>query len=198
MPTPNNDAAYLASLRDYYSRYRCIPSYDRLCSLWGVSSRATVAKALERLRQHDLIQRTPDGDWVPAHQFFARLMAHQSVRAGLPDADLDAGLTPVLLDDLLVDNPSKTLLVTVTGDSMIEANIFDGDVVIIERAERGSIGDIVVALVDGELTVKRLLRDAGGWVLHPENPNYPDIRPHGELRLIGIVIGLARRLKKSL
>ena len=198
MPTPNNDAAYLASLRDYYSQYRCIPSYDRLCSLWGVSSRATVAKALERLRQHDLIQRTPDGNWVPARQFFARLMAKQSVRAGLPDADHDAGLTPFHLDELLVDTPSKTLLLTIIGDSMTEANIIDNDVVIVERAEIASVGEIVVALVDGELTVKRLLRDAGGWVLHPENPNYPDIRPHGELRLIGIVIGLARRLRKSL
>jgi repressor LexA len=197
MRTPQNDLEHLARLQDYYARYRCIPAYDRLCALWGLASRSVVANVLERFRRQELVERTPDGDWVPSRSFFERLMALQSVQAGLPVADLDAGLTPTLLDDILVETPSKTILLTVQGDSMSGANIFAGDVVIVERQESANAGEIVVALVDNELTVKRLVREGEGWLLHPENPAFVDIYPQGELRLIGVVTGLARRLKKS-
>lgn len=197
MRSPQNDLEHLARLQDYYARYRCIPAYERLCALWGLASRSVVGKVLERFRRQELVERTPDGDWVPSRNFFERLLAVQSVQAGLPATDLQAGMTPTLLDDLLVDTPSKTILLTVQGDSMSGANIFAGDVVIVERQERAASGEIVVALVDNELTVKRLVKDDKGWLLHPENPAFADIRPQGYLRLIGVVTGLARRLKKS-
>lgn len=197
MRTPQNDLEHLARLQDYYARHRAIPAYERLCTLWGLASRSAVGKVLERFRQQGLIERTPDGDWVPSRSFFERLLAAQSVQAGLPATDLQAGVTPTLLDDLLVDTPSKTILLTVQGDSMSGANIVSGDVVIVERQERAEAGEIVVALVDQELTVKTLLKDGEGWLLHPENPAFSDIRPQGELRLIGVVTGLARRLKRS-
>lgn len=197
MRTPLNDLEYLSRLQDYYARYRCIPAYERLCSLWGMASRSAVGKVLERFRQQELVERTPDGDWIPSRSFFERLLAVQSVQAGLPATDLQAGVTPTLLDDLLVDTPSKTILLTVQGDSMSGANIFAGDVVIVERQESAAAGEIVVALVDNELTVKRLAKDGEEWLLHPENPAFADIRPQGELKLVGVVTGLARRLKKS-
>lgn len=197
MRTPQNDLEHLAKLQDYYACYRSIPAYERLCTLWGLASRSAVGKVLERFRQQELIERTPDGDWVPNRSFFERLLAVQSVQAGLPATDLQSGVTPTLLDDLLVDTPSKTILLTVQGDSMSGANIFAGDVVIVERQESATAGEIVVALVDNELTVKRLVKDGEGWLLHPENPAFADIRPQGELKLVGVVTGLARRLKKS-
>ena len=197
MRTPQNDLEHLARLQDYYARHRCIPAYERLCTLWGLASRSAVGKVLERFRQQELIERTQDGDWVPSRSFFARSLAAQSVQAGLPATDLQSGVTQTLLDDLLVDTPSKTILLTVQGDSMSGANIFAGDIVIVERQENAASGEIVVALVDNELTVKTLLKDGKGWLLHPENPAFSDIRPQGELLLIGVVTGLARRLKKS-
>ncbi len=197
MRTPQNDLEHLARLQDYYARHRSIPAYERLCTLWGLASRSAVSKVLERFRHQGLIERTPDGDWVPSRSFFERLMARQTVQAGTPATDLQSGVTPTLLDDLLVDTPSKTILLTVQGDSMSGANIFAGDVVIVERQESAVAGEIVVALVDQELTVKTLIKDGDGWLLHPENPSFSDIRPQGELRLIGVVTGLARRLKKS-
>jgi len=197
MRTPRNDPDHLARLQDYYARQRAIPSYGRLKSLWSLASTSAVAKVLERFCQQQLVERNADGAWIPSRRFFERFLAQQAVQAGLPDADLQAGLTPVLLDDLLVDIPSRTLLVPVRGESMIEANIFDGDVVIVERQDQAGAGEIVVALVDGELTIKRLLRDRRGWLLHPENPAYDDIRPVGDLALVGVVTGLARRLKKG-
>jgi repressor LexA len=197
MRTPQNDQEHFARLQDYYARYRSIPAYERLCTLWGLASRSAAGKVLERFHGQGLIERTPDGDWVPRRSFFELLMARQPIQAGNPAMDLQAGLTPILLDDLLVDTPSRTLLLTVQGESMSGANILAGDVVIVERQESAAVGEIVVALVDNELTVKTLSKDSEGWLLHPENPAFSDIRPQGELQLLGVVIGLARRLKKS-
>lgn len=197
MRTPQNDLEHLARLQDYYARHRAIPAYERLTTLWGLASRSAAGKVLERFRQQELVERTPDGDWVPSRSFFARLLAVQSVQAGVPATDLQSGSSLQLLDELLVTKPSKTILITVQGDSMRNANILDGDLVIVERQERAEAGEIVVALVDNELTVKTLIRDGEGWLLHPENPAFSDIRPQGALQLIGVVTGLARRLKKS-
>lgn len=197
MRTAHSDPEYLSRLQDYYARWRSVPAYDRLCRLWGLASRSAVAKVLERLRRQGFLERTPDGAWIPSRQFFERFMAWQTVQAGAPDADADAGMIPLLIDDLLVDTPSRTLLVTVRGDSMSGANIFAGDVVVVERQPEAAPGEIVVALIDSELTVKRLQRDSAGWLLHPENPTYSDIRPKGGLELVGVVTGLARRLRKS-
>lgn len=126
MRTTLNDPEYLTRLQDYYARYRCIPAYERLCSLWGMASRSAVGKVLERFRRQELVERTPDGDWIPSRNFFERFMAVQSVQAGVPAMDLQAGLTPTLLDDLLIDVPSNTILLTVRGNSMSGANIFEG------------------------------------------------------------------------
>ena len=179
MRTPQSDPEYLSRLQDYFARWKTIPSYERLCALWGLASRSAAGKVLERLRRAEFLERTPDGAWVPARRFFERQLARQAVQAGNPAADVEAGMTALLLDDLLVDTPSRTLLVKVRGESMREANIFDGDVVIVERQAQAAPGEIVVALVDGELTVKRLLRDGAGWLLHPETRSSPTSAPRG-------------------
>lgn len=197
MRTASADPHYLSRLQDYYARWRCIPAYGKLCRILHLASRSAVGKVLERLRLQGFLERTPDGDWVPARRFFERFVAGQAVQAGEPAPDTDAGLTTLLLDDLLVQTPSRTLLLTVRGDSMSGANIFEGDVVIVERQASALPGEIVVAAVDGELTVKRLDRDAEGWLLRPENPAYPVLRPAGTLTLVGVVTGLARRLRRG-
>jgi repressor LexA len=197
MRTSLSDPEYLVRLQDYYARWRSVPAYDRLCQLWGLASRSAAGKVLERLRQQEYLERTPEGAWIPTRRFFERFMARQAVQAGEPSTDMDAGMTSILLDDLLVDTPSRTLLITVQGDSMSGANILEGDTVVVERKESAQPGEIVVAVVDGELTVKRLGRDGQGWLLHPENPSFSDIRPEGTLELVGIVTGLARRLRKA-
>ncbi len=197
MCAAQTDPEYLCRLQDYYARWRCIPAYDRLRQVLRLSSRSAVGKVLERLRLQGYLERTPDGTWIPARPFFERFMAQQTVQAGVPAADADSGLTPLLLDDLLVDTPSRTLLITVRGDSMSGANILEGDVVIVERQQEAIPGEIVVAVVDGELTVKRLQKDEQGWLLHPENPGFVDIRPQRTLELVGVVTGLARRFRKT-
>jgi repressor LexA len=81
----------------------------------------------------------------------------------------------------------------VNGDSMTGARIFDGDIVIVE-ARPAKEGDIVVALVDGENTLKRLIKMNGNFLLKAENPAFPEIQPVTELAIQGVVVGVYRQL----
>ena len=79
------------------------------------------------------------------------------------------------------------------SDSMIEAGIHDGDLAVVERCQEAHQGDIVVAVVDDQLTLKTLARDKNGYHLVPANSSYPVIRPQGKLEIFGVLVGLVRR-----
>jgi repressor LexA len=78
---------------------------------------------------------------------------------------------------------------------MINAGIHDGDMVVIDTTASYKAGDIVIAEIEGEVTLKTLVREAGFWVLQPENPDYPIIRPEGEWRIVGVLVGLMRKYR---
>jgi repressor LexA len=189
------DLDYLGRLQDYYADNRCLPSYARLMTLLGFASKSAVSKLLTRLQLQQLLTRTMDGDWVPTDRFFERSLSSQPVPAGMPVAARDVGSDAFAIDHYLVENPSQTLLVPVKGDSMIDAGIHAGDLAVIERRPSANPGDIVVAIVDNEFTLKTLAREAGKFVLQPANPAYPVIRPQGTLEIFGVMVGLVRKYR---
>ena len=89
----------------------------------------------------------------------------------------------------LVKHPSDTFLVKVEGDSMINAGIHDGDILVVDRALEADNNKVVVANLDGELTVKRLSIKDTSVLLMPENPKYEpiEIRPLSDFRIMGVV-----------
>jgi repressor LexA len=89
-----------------------------------------------------------------------------------------------------IDKWKNNFLLKVKGDSMIGAGIHEGDLVVIDRARESLKGNIVVALVEDEATVKRLEKRKNNWILKPENPDYPIIDKNFEV--IGVVIGVIR------
>lgn len=95
--------------------------------------------------------------------------------AGFPAPGDDMVERPLDLNDLLVENPTATFFVRVSGDSMEGARIFDGDILVIDRAIEPKPGLIVVAAVYGELVVKRLAKTASGVALVSENDDYAPI-----------------------
>ncbi|MET4004434.1 DNA polymerase V [Arthrobacter sp. UYCu511] len=103
------------------------------------------------------------------------LLAPVLVAAGYPSPAQDYFDGTLNLNTHLIRDVTSTFVVRVSGDSMEGAGISDGDELIVNRALTPRDGSIVIAILDGELTVKRLLLKAGGVVLHAENPNYPDI-----------------------
>ncbi len=114
----------------------------------------------------------------------------------MPVAVNDARGEYFVIDEMLIDTPSKTTLISVKGDSMIGAGIHDGDVAVVEKRNLANVGDIVVAIVDNEFTLKTLDKERGKFILRPENPAYPVIRPQGTLEIFGILIGLIRKYRK--
>jgi repressor LexA len=195
MPSPNTDSEYLSRLRDYYADHRHIPSLQRVAGLLGFTSKGASSKLMGRLESAGFVERAEDDAWIPTRRFFERPLADAAVRAGAPDMIGASEGTPFLVDDYLVRSPSRTVLLPVKGDSMIDAGIHEGDIVAVERQRSAVSGDFVVAIVDNEFTLKELAIERKKFVLKPHNPAYPVIRPKGELEIFGVVVGLVRRFK---
>jgi repressor LexA len=190
------DGEYLAKLQDYYADWKNIPSYAKLCEVFGIASKSWVKAVLTRLSAAGFIERTPDGAWIPSRQFFARPLAESSVQAGMPVSVTATQGEYFVIDEMLIDTPSETTLIPVRGDSMIEAGIHDGDVAVVEKRNLANVGDIVVAIVDNEFTLKTLDKERGKYILRPANPAYPVIRPQGTLEIFGVLVGLIRKYRK--
>lgn len=190
------DSEYLAKLQDYYAEWKSIPSYASLCEVFGIASKSWVKAILNRLEKAAFIERTPDGVWVPTRQFFARPLAESSVQAGMPLSVTATQGEYYVIDEMLIDTPSLTTMIPVRGDSMIGAGIHDGDVAVVEKRHLANVGDIVVAIVDDEFTLKKLGKERGKYVLIPANPDYPVIRPQGTLEIFGVLVGLIRKYHK--
>jgi len=190
-----DDAGYLAKLQDYYARWRVLPAYGPLQAVLGLASRSAVAKVLHRLRAAGFLDRSPAGRWTPTARFFARPTAEAPVPAGLPLVTADSGESHSI-DAWLVRQPSRTVLVPVTGDSMIEAGIHPGDRVVVEREVPARPGDLVIAVIDNEFTLKTLAVEDGEAVLRPANPAYPVLRPGARLQVFGVVVGLIRSYRR--
>lgn len=196
MPNPNRDTEYLARLRDYYTENRHIPPFQRICELMGFGSKAAASAMLNRLAEAGFVEQAPDNrTWIPSSRFFERHLADTAVRAGAPDMIEGTQGELFLIDQYLVRQPSSTLMVPVKGDSMADAGIHDGDLVVVERTKAAKAGDFVVAIVDEEFTLKELIVEKGKFALKPHNPAYPIIRPQGQLEIFGVVAGLVRRYR---
>lgn len=126
-------------------------------------------------------------------------MAASPVRGGFPSPAADFAITRIDLAKVLVKHPLCTFFVRLTGDSMEGAGMFDGDILVVDKILKPEHGDIVVAEVDGEFTCKRLHLRNGQFVLHPENPTYPDIRPkEGQnVEIWGVVTSSVKVHRKS-
>jgi len=190
----SEDGQYLGQLQDYYAKHRVLPSYARIGALVGLNSKASVAEMVMRLKGEGFLQSTPDRRLKPGKRFFERALA-ESVRAGMPSPAADTAAETLTIDEHLVANPSRTLLIKVKGDSMVDAGILEGDTVVVEKRTTANVGDIVVAILDNEFTLKRLAREKGRIVLRPENKSYPVIRPKDDLEIFGVVVGQFRRYR---
>ena len=118
------------------------------------------------------------------------------VCAGFPSPADDYIEDKLNLHEYLVKNESSTFFLHASGDSMIGAGIYDGDLLIVDRAIAAEHNKIVIAALDGELTVKRLVRHDGKAYLAPENPDYPkfDITDREHVHVWGVVTSTVHRL----
>ncbi|HIE11745.1 MAG TPA: DNA polymerase V [Kiritimatiellae bacterium] len=118
-----------------------------------------------------------------------------AVQAGFPSPAEEELVDTLSLEQFLVGKPEATFLLEVTGDSMVEAGILPGDLVLVEKGAQPRGNDIVVAQVDGEWTLKYFGRDRQGVYLEPANRRYRRIRPRESLVIGGVVRAVIRKYR---
>ena len=124
------------------------------------------------------------------------LLDATKVSAGFPSPAADYVDSRLDINEFLVRNPVSTFFFPVEGDSMEGAEIFDGDILVVDRSIKARHGHIVIAFIDGERLVKRLYDRAGKMALVAENPKYPPlvVREGNELTVWGVVVGRFKRM----
>lgn len=188
--------SYLGKLQDYYAKEKIIPSTTQLSALWNVKARSWTHQIVQRLKEEGFLENAPGGRLRPTSRFFERTVGHR-VRAGMPQQASDVQPELLRIDDYLIEKPSQTILFPVRGDSMVDLGILEGDMVIIERSNSASVGQIVLGIVDNEFTLKVLAKDQDGHYLEARNEkrnaDYPPIRPEQKLEIYGFYVGLIRK-----
>ena len=122
------------------------------------------------------------------------LFSH-TVPAGFPSPADDYIQGRLSLDEHLIQHKDATFFVRAKGNSMVGAGIFDGDLLVVDKSLTPSSGDIVIAVVDGDLTVKRLIKRGDTITLKPENPRFKDIefKDGQELQVWGVVTSTVKK-----
>lgn len=189
-------------IREFQKKRGYSPSLSDLAVAFGVKSKNAVAKVVNTLTKNGYIQKDPKGrikileaaaDTVQNAVASLTLPLFGPIRAGFAAAAEEQAEELVKLDDYLVRDRRNTFLLRVKGDSMINAGIHEGDLVVVERGVEPKVFDIVVGVLDGEFTLKRLRKDKGKFYLQAENDAYPDLFALNELKVAGVVRGVMRK-----
>lgn len=113
--------------------------------------------------------------------------------AGFPTPAEESLGDTISLDDWIITNRDASFMLRVKGDSMCEAGIMDGDMVVVERTNNPKIGDIVIAEIDGAWTMKYLRKKNNKYYLEPANKNYKNIIPKEDLKVEAKVVAVIRK-----
>jgi repressor LexA len=181
-------------VESFLDNYGYPPSVREIQTKLNIKSTATVYDYLERLKDKGLITKSPTknraiGLAKKEHVELIPIVA--KVTAGMPILAVEnlEGYCPLLPD---FSNEDDAFALRVSGESMINAGIFDGDQIIVRKQSSADDGDIIVALIEDSATVKRFFRKNGKYVLHPENDTMSDMI-FDDISVLGKVIGLIRK-----
>lgn len=195
MPRKINIGEKIARLRRFVRQEHRMPGYREMMELFGYRSKNAVFGLLKRLQQMGYITKGPGGRLGWTEKLIGSIRLLGTVQAGFPSPAEEELVDTMSLDEFLVEKPEATFMLTVTGDSMIEAGIQPGDIVLVEKGLQPKKNDIVVAQVDGEWTLKYFGRDRHGVYLDPANRNYQRIRPRESLVIGGVVRAVIRKYR---
>lgn len=183
---------YKDKILNFYNTHKRMPSYAEIMELVGFKSKNAVSKLVHKLIEAGILEKDAQGKLLPALAA-GEVPLLGLVEAGIPTtADSDV-LDTLSIEEYLIPKKEQTFILEVKGDSMIEAHIDEGDLVIAERAQTARDGDIVVAEVDGGWTLKYFKTDGTKVWLEPANRLLKPIYPEHELRVAAVVKGVIRK-----
>jgi repressor LexA len=201
-PLTNSQQMVLEFIESYSGENQRPPTVREIQAHCGFKSPRAVSYILEKLEAARLLLRQAHSRGIFSTRAQAaplvslQIPLFDSIPAGLPD-HFEGGEAPDTLrfvpSTLGIRDPHRAFSVRVKGESMIEAGILDGDLVVLEKKE-ATPGDIVAALLDGETTLKRLIKKEGRYFLKAENPRYADLHPMDSLSIQGVVVSVLRQL----
>lgn len=168
-----------------------MPSFSELATLFGFKSKNAASKIVTKLVDEGIVLKDRLGKLLPG-KIFNDIPMMGFVKAGFP-AEATELTDSLNIENYLLPKKDSSYLFEVDGESMIDAHIADGDMVIAERTEHANIGDIVIARVDGEFTMKYLRKEGSQLYLEPANKKFKNIYPKEELKIVAVVKGVIRK-----
>ncbi len=193
MPRSINISEKIEQLRSFYVIEKRNPTFSELANLFNYRSKNAVYGPLQKLIQLGYIEQNKSGRITLTSKITGSSRLLGTVQAGFPSPAEEELIDTINLDQYLVRNPEATYLLTVSGDSMVDAGIQPGDIILVEKGGAPKKNDIVIAQVDGEWTMKYFGKDRQGVYLDPANSNYKRIRPDQSLTIGGIVKAVVRK-----
>jgi len=179
-------------IADFFRENRRMPSYGEMIDLLGVRSKSVVNFWMDKLIDAGIMEKDRKGHLTFTKTSWGIPMVG-SIQAGFPSPEEEALYDVIDLDEYLITKPEASFLLQVSGDSMIGEGIRAGDLVVVEKGRAPKNGDVVIAEVDGEWTMKYYRKQGELIVLEAANPKYPAIKPQNELKLGGIVTAVVRK-----
>ncbi len=183
---------YQTKLESFYEKNKRMPTYREMAGLFGFKSKNAVFKIVNKLIEAGIVAKDHLGRLVPSNTF-GEIKKLGFVTAGFPASVEEELADTVNLDSLLIKNKSLSYLLEVDGDSMIDAHIEPGDMVLVEKRDHAEDGEIVIAEVDGEFTMKYLRKRGGKAWLEPANKNYEPIYPIHSLKIVAVLKAVIRK-----
>jgi repressor LexA len=183
---------FFEKLKELYGQ-EVLPSFDTIAKEFGFKHKNSVWQYFNKLKEENLIQEK-NGHFYISKELFGAILFSSSVKAGFASVAEDYVEKRVSLDDSFDINNPSTFLFTVSGDSMIDLGIYEGDRVIVKKTNSARDGEIVIAYIDGGYTLKTYRNKQGKVWLEPANANYPNLYPKEQLTIFGVAQGIVRKL----
>jgi len=185
---------YQAKIANFYKRNRRMPNYAEIMALLKFKSKNSVTKLVTKLEQQGVIETDSKGFLIPK-KLFGSIRILGTVEAGFPSPAEEELVDTMTLDEWLIKNKEATYMLKAKGDSMIEAGIMEGDMILVDRSKEAKNGDIVIARLNDGWTVKFLSKKGNTVMLVPGNKKYKNIIPKegDELEIAAVVTAIIRK-----
>jgi len=186
---------HLANIRAFYRSHKRMPSYSELMAVVGFRSKNAAYKLVQRMVAQEWLEKDAAGKLLPGPLFHAVPMLG-TVTAGFPSPAEEELADTLSFDEFLMTNvkhQEATYILKVNGESMIEAGILPGDMLLVERGTEPRDGDIVIAQVDREWTMKYFRRRGRAVFLEAANKDFKPIHPQEELKIAAVVRAVIRK-----
>ncbi len=183
---------YKDKLISFYNRDKRMPTYREMLDLFGFKSKNAVAKLVDKFIEEGIVAKDHLGRLIADSRWNSIPMLG-SVKAGFPSDVAEELNDTINIEEYLVSKKENSYMLTVDGDSMIDAHIADGDMVLVEKTNTAKDKQIVIANVDGEFTMKYFRKDGSKVWLEPANKDFKPIHPKMYLNITAVVKAVIRK-----